>query len=293
LKILLHRADLLDKHFNVILDKSLFSGGDVMKFRSFFLIVLMALILTSCSGVKSEIAAENTKNLPEFNRIVLKTIKEYPADGTHDYWWPRKGEDSYDGCTKNIFLDGKRIMKGEKEKRTYCCGATLEIFIVSYKKWLKDKGGDKASLVSANDFSKFKRLWFVLKSNGPGPSAALEKFKLGKTIDADEALPGDFIQIWRTVKKGKKSPSGHSVIFLGWVKDKTGKITGFKYWSTQPGTDGISIRKEYFGENGGVAGAYTYFARVKPAAKKVPKPKAVKKKVKKTTKKEIEKKEKK
>jgi hypothetical protein len=111
-------------------------------------------------------------------------------------------------------------------------------------------------------------LWFVQELNGPGPSAALEEFGLGRTIEADEALPGDFIQIWRTIKKGKKSPTGHSVIFLDWVKNEAGKISGIKYWSSQPGTKGIGNRVEYFGPDGGINGLNTHFGRVEPKARK-------------------------
>ena len=32
---------------------------------------------------------------------------------------------------------------------------------------------------------------------------------------------------------------GHSVVFLGWDRDPAGASTGIRYWSSQPGTDGI------------------------------------------------------
>lgn len=251
-----------------------------MKFRFFLGIVLMSVLLFSCSANRYELATERVKDLPEFNRIVLETMKKYPTDGTHGYWWPRGGEGSYDGCTRDLYLDGKRVMKGEPKHRSYCCGMTLEVFLEAYKTWLKEHGGDRASMVSPDKWRQFESLWFVREVNGPGPSAALEEFKLGRTIEPNEALPGDFIQIWRTLKEGRKSPSGHSVIFLDWVKDNGGKVTGIKYWSSQPGTDGIGERVEHFGPNGGIAGVNTHFGRVEPRAKKV-KPAPVKKAVKK------------
>lgn len=39
-----------------------------------------------------------------------------------------------------------------------------------------------------------------------------------------EAIPGDFVQFWRTNK------SGYSVIFLEWEKNAN-EIVGIKYWS--------------------------------------------------------------
>jgi hypothetical protein len=231
--------------------------------------LFFTILLLSCMHAKQDQATQTTKKLPEFNQIVLDTIKQYPTDGTHGYWWPKSGEGNYDGGTQDIYFDGKQVMKGEEKKRTYCCGLTLEIFLKAYKTWLKEKGGDKASVVSPDQWGRFKKLWFVEKTNGPGPSAAIEEFGLGKTIEADQAIPGDFIQIWRTVPEGKKSPSGHSVIFINWERNEAGRITGIRYWSTQPGANGISERVENFGPDGGVNGEFTYFARVEPKAKKV------------------------
>lgn len=267
-----------------------------MKTRWLGTLMALIFIIASCSSVNTRIAAEHVKELPEFNKIVLKTVKEYPADGTHGYWWPRSGEGSYDGGTQDMFLQGEKVMEGEPKKRSFCCGLTLEVFLKAYKEWLKDNGGEKASVISPEDWGRFQSLWFVQKLNGPGPSAALEEFNLGRTIQPDQALPGDFVQIWRTVKEEGSSPSGHSVIFLGWEKDEGGNISGMRYWSTQPGSDGISERVEYFGPNGGIAGENTWIGRVEPRAKKVEKAKPEKKEDKnkeKTDKENSEKKDKK
>ena len=58
--------------------------------------------------------------------------------------------------------------------------------------------------------------------------------------------------------------TGHSVIFLDWTRDDSGGITGMRYWSTQPGTNGISERVEQYGPDGGISKEYTYFCRVEP-----------------------------
>ncbi len=215
-------------------------------------------------GISSALAAApaaGQASLPEFNQLVLKVLKEYPTDGTHGYWWPRSGEGDYDGCTRDLYFLGQKVMKGEEKGRTYCCGLTLEVFLEAYNRWLKDHGGEKFAALKPEDWPRFKRLWFVEKHNGPGPSSALEAFQMGKTIPAEAALPGDFIQIWRTPnEKGKET--GHSVIFLDWTRDEEGKIAGIRYWSTQPGTQGISEREEFYGPNGGVSAQTTWFGRV-------------------------------
>ena len=201
--------------------------------------------------------------LPEFNQIVLNLIKEYPTDGTIGYWWPRNGESNYDGCSRNLFYRGKQVMDRESEGRTYCCGLTLEVFLRAYNQWLEKHGGETAAAFDADRWPRFQRLWFVIALNGPGPSSAVEEFGIGRTLAFEEVLPGDFLNYWRTKnKKGKIT--GHSVIFLDWVRDDQGNITGFKYWSSQPSTDGVGERIESFGPDGGVEKKYTFFCRVEP-----------------------------
>jgi len=241
-----------------------------------FFVSALTLVLLAAQGVAQESKPDvpDSESLPAFNRIVLEKIKQYPTDGTHDYWWPRGGEGNYSGATEDLYFQGKRVMTGEPERRTYCCGLTLEVYLRSYESWLKDHGGEQAAAFGADDWPTFQKLWFVEKLNGPGPSAALERFQLGREIPPTEAMPGDFVQIWRT-KNTKGKTSGHSVIFLDWVKNEEGEVTGFRYWSTQPGTKGISERIEYYGPFGGMSTENTHFARVEPRTNKETKEKEV------------------
>jgi len=238
------------------------SGGIRMSFRKTCVALLLAVLCSLPNCLCAEQTAEG-EALPEFNWIVLSLIKEYPTDGTHDYWWPRSGESNYDGCTRDLYYLGKKVMQGEPRKRTYCCGLTLEIFLRAYNEWLDRHGGRSAATLSAEDWPEFKKLWFVLELNGPGPSAALEAYQLGRTLRPEEVLPGDFVQMWRT-KNSKGKMTGHSVIFLDWTRDNQGDITGIRYWSSQPGTNGISEREESYGPDGGISKEYTYFGRVEP-----------------------------
>ena len=78
-----------------------------MILRKTILVVFLGTILClPLSSAQAEEAARG-ESLPEFNRIVLRLIREYPADGTHRYWWPRSGEGNYDGCTQDLSLLGK------------------------------------------------------------------------------------------------------------------------------------------------------------------------------------------
>jgi len=197
--------------------------------------------------------------IPELNEHILRIIRQYPTDGTHKYSWTG----GYDGGTKDMFLAGEKVMRGNSNADTYCCGLTLEVFLKTYKDWLQDSGIEESSApLSAADWKEFKRLWFVVDLSGPGPSAALEEYEIGESIDPKEAVPGDFLQIWRT-PNNKGKVSGHSVIFLDWVRSEdSGKPIGIRYWSTQTSTNGIGENVEYFGPFGGMSTDTTYFSRL-------------------------------
>lgn len=223
---------------------------------------LVLWTLMCAAALAQNAPASASPELPEFNRIVLQVISEYPTDGTHGYWWPRDGEGSYDGVTHDLYFRGEKVMEGEPQGRTFCCGLTLEVFLEAYKRWLAQHGGEETATLRPEDWPEFQRLWFVVETNGPGPSAALEQFGLGRTIRQEEALPGDFVQIWR------RQGSGHSVIFLDWVRDEAENIVGFHYWSTQPSTNGIHEATEHFASpeaDEGVAAEHTHWGRVELA----------------------------
>jgi len=158
-------------------------------------------------------------------------------------------------------------MDGEPEQRTYCCGLTLEVFARAYDQWLQSSGASREASLTAENWQEFQRLWFVPEVNASGPSAALVAYGLGREIERSEVLPGDFVQIWR------RQGSGHSVIFMDWVVDETtGEVIGFDYWSTQPGTDGISLNTEHFAPpeaERGVADEHTFWGRVEIPAPEV------------------------
>lgn len=229
------------------------------------LVFFIALAPPAIPGAEVDIRTlAEQEGLPEFNRAVLLLSAEYPTDGTHAYWWPRAGESSYDGVSEDIYFNGQLILKGEPERRTFCCGLTLEVFAKAYQAYLNHTGTE--SKIPDDQWGRFRQIWFVREINGPGPSEALEEYGLGREIPMEEALPGDFVQIWRRWDKEKvKNGSGHSVIFLDWVRDDSGTITGMHYFSTQKSTNGVGINTEYFGDENatdGMAKEFTTYGRV-------------------------------
>lgn len=178
------------------------------------------------------------------NKTILDIIKQYPIDGTHGYHWVN----GFDGCTEDIHYEGRLIMKANDLKQTYCCGLTFETFLkAAFKKGLK--------LGSAQDVITMKRHWFCATgkhekaTDYKGPVDALVPIGLATEVTRQEAKAGDYAQIWR------KSGSGHSVVLTDII------ITNVDYWSTQPSTNGIGYRKEFFEEvNNPIT--HIYIARV-------------------------------
>ncbi|GIX44603.1 MAG: hypothetical protein KatS3mg130_1011 [Candidatus Sumerlaea sp.] len=192
--------------------------------------------------------------LPQMNKRVVQTILGYPRNGQHSYWWPRKGESNYDGCTTDILYRGQLVMKGEPKGRTYCCGLTLEVL---YR--VLESEAQTPPLWEEVGPTSMRSLWFCRAINAPGPDEAMTSLGIGRRIEnPDEALPGDFVQIWRTNK------SGHSVIFISWAFDEAGKRVGMHYWSTQEAT-GIGFASEVFGDFPGAMSAKdTVISRLLP-----------------------------
>jgi hypothetical protein len=243
----------------------------------FFLSLLLTLALAACATspragqtMPERLRITEAGPLPEFNTAILEVMASYPTDGTHDYWWPKSGEGGgYDGASQDVFLQGVKVMDGEPLGRTFCCGLTLEVFAKAYDVYTKEHAGGAAPSLTPEAWADFQKLWFVLEVNGDGPGSALEKYGLGRTIKQEEVVAGDFVQIWRYPKKGKKVGSGHSVVFLNWVKDRKGRIKGFRYWSTQKSTKGIHDNTEYFGkpgQPGKIAAENTHWSRAEVKA---------------------------
>jgi hypothetical protein len=179
-------------------------------------------------------------NLPGPNARVVQTMLAYPRGGEHQYWWPKKGEPQYDGSTTDVLIGGIPAMRGEPKGRTFCCGLTLEVALRTVS-----QSQAPLSAMTSETVPLFKRLWFCDQLFSPGPEDALLGFGLGKRIDnLEEALPGDFVQLWRNDR------SGHSVVFVAWAYDPQGHRVGLHYWSTQPGTRGIAFNSELFGDRG-------------------------------------------
>lgn len=187
----------------------------------------------------AEFLKERLDGLPEPNRSVVAALLDYPRDGTHPYNWPRGSDGQYDGSSRDVLVGETVLMRGNGKGETYCCGLTLEVYVAHAA-----PEAMKTKWAAGEGWTEFKRAWFCRQLNSPGPEEALIESGLGRKVTEEEALAGDFVQIWRNNK------SGHSVIFVDWARSPDGKIAGLHYWSTQTSTDGVGFRAEAFGSEG-------------------------------------------
>lgn len=126
------------------------------------------------------------------------------------------------GVSETIEHKGSVILPASRGG-TYCCGFTFQVAM---------RVAEKRGLLrgkSVSQVRRFQKLWY---GSLPGSelrqcAMAVEELGIGREIPFDKARPGDFMQLWTV------STAGHSVVFLGWVRDPSGKVLGIRYRSSQ------------------------------------------------------------
>jgi hypothetical protein len=186
----------------------------------------------------------------ELNPRVLDLIATYPAGGFGGYAWPAPPGTA--GTTRDLAVGTDVIAHGGPGN--HCVGITLEVL---WRALAECPGGVDAALTAATA-PAFKRVWYVPAVGGAGSAEALPAFGLGARLALADARPGDFVQAWRF------DGLGHSMVFLGWDRDAAGTITGIRYWSSQPWTDGIGESSTAVGAGDGAFDpAQIYIARAR------------------------------
>lgn len=162
-----------------------------------------------------------------FNEFIVKEANKF-SGGT--YQW------SGSGCPVDLVWKDQKLLE-KSPVGSHCSGFTFTILFNAMKE--HQLFGD----LSIEELKKFQNHWYGNTTEAAETQCqyALCTYKLGKEITIDHAKPGDFVQFWRNNK------TGHSVIFLAWIKDEKGKITGLKYRSSQKLTNGIGDRIENVG----------------------------------------------
>lgn len=183
------------------------------------------------------------------NPFVLKVITGYPLDGSYQYhcsWTPRE-YDIYNGVTEDLWYRGMVAAKAypDGSRCSYCCGFTFEIFVRAMKLRNLQNGLDPDDFngMTFNDLFNALQLWYI-EGSGDSEQRAITSYGLGKAVtNFDDAQPGDFLS-YSTTPAG-----GHSVIFLGWLRDDHGKIIGLKYFSSNLSSNGVGYGQAHFSDS--------------------------------------------
>jgi len=187
----------------------------------------------------------------ELNNYVLKVIPAY--EGVKYPYLLNNDYDNYNGVTENIIYQGSPIAKANPNgsKSSYCVGLTYEVFYKAMQERNKEAGisPENFNNMTIDNMKDFLLTWYAAqgspKSEGDQLAGAIVKYGLGTQITRlEDAKAGDFIDFSR-------KRSGHTVVFINWLKDGKGNIAGFNYWSTQESTNGIGYNEEYFSDNKG------------------------------------------
>ena len=175
------------------------------------------------------------------NAAVLTAARSIPDGGTY----------KISGTGVPFDVVHKQVVILPKGDTVYCSGFTFATAVraAQQRGLLENK--------SVQQVRQFQKDWYGAGGESEQLSGpALQKLGIGAPVSQDEAMPGDFLQLWRT------SSSGHSVVFLDWLRDAKGNKIGVKYRSAQ-GAKGVSDNQERFSDSGGsVLRSRIYFSRL-------------------------------
>ncbi len=219
---------------------------------------MAAILLAPGSGTASEVKPASADSPAPLNELVLKTARAFKDGGGYNNQWTGSG------TPEEIRHDGARIL-AKGTGGTYCSGFTFAVAM----KVAEDAGLLRGKSVEA--VRRFQKEWYGAvedpETREKQCALAVGRLGIGRQVKPEEAQPGDFCQFWR-------QRSGHSVVFLGWVKDDNGERVGLRYRSSQGSTDGIGDVTEYFhGTSAGrgfVDPDRVYFARLGNPAESKP-----------------------
>lgn len=159
--------------------------------------------------------------------MVLNEAEKYSGGG---YNW------NGNGVSHDLVLNNQTFLK-KTLTGTYCSGFTFSVAFETLKKLdlLPDSIGPK--------LKRFQNVWYGIPKESIENQCvlALQEMQWGREIALGEAQEGDFVQFWRN------NNTGHSVIFIDWVRDEAFNIKGITYLSSQKHTNGIGVRTESIG----------------------------------------------
>ena len=180
--------------------------------------------------------------------FVLKVVSAYPTNGTYQYhcsWKPRE-YDIYNGVTQDMWYRGMVVAKAypDGSRVSYCCGFTFEVFVRAMKLRNIQNGLDPDDFngMTFNDLFNALQLWYI-EGEGDSEQRAIIGYGLGNAVtNFEDARPGDFLS-YSTTPAG-----GHSVIFMGWLRDDQNHIIGLRYFSSNLSSNSIGFGRAHFSD---------------------------------------------
>jgi hypothetical protein len=208
---------------------------------------------------------------PGFNHYIVEAINDgerYPKDSTWPYCWSYYGDECGDmwGMIWGLWYLGEDLFPGGGD--CFCTGHTLEIFFDAYERWQDENAASVLDPFGALEVDDVDRGAFYQHWQGYGvgdDASAADAFEyagIGEKLPRsawEDAMTGDFANISRS------TGSGHSIIFVAWVRDDD-EIVGLRYYGcngsgdSRPdpddpdnvrGVSGPSFVTEYFEGHGG------------------------------------------
>jgi len=204
-----------------------------------------------------------------FNHFVLEAINDatlFPRDGTYPFCLGGGSCGAY-GFIHDGMYQAQAVFEGGGD--CMCTGHTLEIFLDAWRRYRTANGLTASAQLGGLtlqqlDQGAFYQQWQGTASaqtaNLSSAGLAFELANAGIHISNDNnsletMQPGDFINLSRD------PPSGHSVVFIGWIRDNSNAIIGLRYFGCNPSNwEPESCASEADPANAVVAGAPSFMS---------------------------------
>ena len=248
--------------------------------------------LDACWPVPSE-TCQAIAEPAGFNKYLVQSINDeslWPRNSSVPFCWLSSSCNSAQGMARDAYYNGQRVFEGGGD--CFCTGHALEVFLDAWRRYREANGlADTAQLgelsqsrLQGGDFyQQWQGTNLASIPNLASAGEALALVQAGHVIDNaavnfESVLPGDLINLSRD------PPSGHAVLFVGWLRNNSNAIVGLRYYGCNPGggdscadpndpanvtgVDGPGFISEYFyGEGGTVIPSGSYglqIGRVEP-----------------------------
>ncbi|PIS29578.1 MAG: hypothetical protein COT43_03465 [Candidatus Marinimicrobia bacterium CG08_land_8_20_14_0_20_45_22] len=189
-------------------------------------------------------AATFDKYVSGYNSFVLKAIDIVQATAMDGggYFTGKDSIPTESPIGYDLALFGHQLIDAPR-KTSYCSSSSYAAFIEALNLILP-KQSDKLDDVRLEAMRMQEpnggrredgvKNWGYWNADGFGTHFSMVQYtKMGDVVSPIDARPGDFLNIsW-------KGGLGHSVVFLGWYIDESGKKF-MLYWSSQKSTNGLS-----------------------------------------------------